>query len=122
MSASGVGPSVAEMSPRALFERLSRKESTALLDVREPRERDRSAISVGAGMVDLYIPMNQVPARLEEIRDVSSRAMLVVYCHHGVRSLMVAEWLVGQGLESVQNLGGGIDAWSREVDAGVPLY
>ena len=122
MSGASVGPGVTEISPRALFERLAREKPTALLDVREPLERDRSAITVAAGTVDLYIPMNQVPAHLEEIRNVASRAMLVVYCHHGVRSLIVAEWLAGQGLESVHNLSGGIDAWSREVDPKVPLY
>ena len=38
------------------------------------------------------------------------------------QSEKLGEWLAGQGLESVHNLSGGIDAWSREVDPKVPLY
>jgi len=43
-------------------------------------------------------------------------------CHHGQRSLSVAMWLRGQGFEQAQSLAGGIDAWSRLIDAAVPRY
>ena len=36
--------------------------------------------------------------------------------------MMVAEWLAGLGIGPVENLTGGIDAWSLEVDAGVRRY
>jgi rhodanese-related sulfurtransferase len=46
----------------------------------------------------------------------------VVICHHGVRSLNVANgWLRTQGFEA-QSLRGGIDAWSRDVDPAVARY
>ena len=47
---------------------------------------------------------------------------IVVYCHHGVRSLDAAAYLAGHGMTNVRSLTGGIDAWSCEVDASVPRY
>ncbi len=62
------------------------------------------------------------PHALEEICGAASQKTLVVYCHHGVRSLMVADWLATQGIPGALNLDGGIDAWSSEVDRGVARY
>jgi monothiol glutaredoxin len=47
---------------------------------------------------------------------------VVMHCHHGVRSRRAAEQLLAQGFTNVWNLEGGIDAWSRKVDASIPLY
>jgi rhodanese-related sulfurtransferase len=43
-------------------------------------------------------------------------------CHHGMRSLQVANYLAQNGFAHVVNLQGGIDAWSHEVDPSVPRY
>jgi rhodanese-related sulfurtransferase len=43
-------------------------------------------------------------------------------CHHGARSQRVAMFLAANGFARVANVAGGIDAWSREVDPGVPCY
>jgi monothiol glutaredoxin len=48
--------------------------------------------------------------------------MLVFHCHHGGRSQSAAEHFRGRGFTNVHNMAGGIDAWSREVDATVPRY
>lgn len=78
-----------------------------LLDVREAEEV--AAASVAAAV---HIPMGEVPARLAEIpRD---RAV-VVMCAAGMRSLRVAQYLVGQGYQDVANLTGGINLWSIEL-------
>jgi rhodanese-related sulfurtransferase len=45
-----------------------------------------------------------------------------VFCHHGVRSLHVVNWLRGHGIENAQSMQGGIDAWSRRIDPTVPRY
>jgi rhodanese-related sulfurtransferase len=86
-----------------------------LLDCREPWEHQTARIE-GA----LLMPMNEVPARAHQELDLE--AHIVVYCHHGVRSLNVTNWLRQQGFEKVQPMRGGIDAWSRAIDLKVPTY
>jgi rhodanese-related sulfurtransferase len=111
-----------ELSVQSLAEQMNRGELVVLLDVREPFERDLCAIQAPLGATDLHIPMRSVASRLPEIHLAAAQAVLVVYCHHGVRSRAVGEWLLGQGITGVQNLSGGIDAWSRLVDPSVPRY
>ena len=86
-----------------------------LLDVREPWEYDKARIE-GAKQ----IPMGDVPARAH--LELDPEEHIVVVCHHGVRSLMVTNWLRQQGFEKVQSMRGGIDGWARTVDPKVPLY
>jgi len=106
---------VLEISPTELAGRLKTEpDAVLLLDVREEYERAAAAIEPS-----VHIPMQEVPDRLDELpRD---RA-IVVYCHTGVRSAMVAGYLEQSGFANVANLGGGIDAWSLEVDPDVPRY
>ena len=47
---------------------------------------------------------------------------IIVYCHHGVRSLKVTSLLRQHGFGSAVSMAGGIDRWSVEVDATVPRY
>ena len=113
---------VAELSPQGLKDRLDRDEAIAVLDVREPHERDHAKIALPQTVTDLFVPIGQVSARLEEIRGAIGNRPLVVYCHHGQRSMMVATWLMAQGVADVSNLDGGIEAWSRRVDPSVRRY
>jgi rhodanese-related sulfurtransferase len=46
----------------------------------------------------------------------------VVYCHHGVRSMRVVNFLLQRDFENVVNLEGGIDAWAVEVEPEMPRY
>ena len=69
--------------------------------------------------VALHMPMNDVPDRLEELNPDQE---IVVLCHHGRRSRQVVVFLKQSGFRQVLNLVGGIDAWSAEVDPGVPVY
>ena len=89
-----------------------------LLDVREPWEVQTACVSED-GFKLLTIPMREVPARLVELDPDQPIACL---CHHGMRSLQVANFLVQNGFAEVVNLQGGIDAWSHEVDPSVPRY
>ena len=84
-----------------------------VLDVREPAELQLAALPDV-----VHIPMREVPRRLNEL---NPDAPLVVLCHHGVRSMSVAQYLVERDFDDVSNLTGGIDAWSRDV-GGVPRY
>ena len=95
-----------EISPD-LSRRLASGEALTLLDVRRPEERAFCAIPVPPTAIDIHIPMDEIPARLDEVRAALRRGPMVVYCHHGVRSRMVAEWLRGQGVSGAINLEGG---------------
>ncbi len=110
------------ISGRVLAERLGQGISLVVMDVREPWERSLCAIAVPTTAVGLLIPMGAVPSRLADVRAACGGRTAVVYCHHGVRSRMVADWLTGQGVENVLNLEGGIDGWSRTVDPDTPRY
>jgi rhodanese-related sulfurtransferase len=47
---------------------------------------------------------------------------IIVYCHHGMRSMNATRFLRGKGKEMVWSLAGGIDLWSLLIDPGVPRY
>lgn len=66
-----------------------------------------------------HIPMNMIPMRHNELPD---DVPIVVYCHHGLRSLHTAMYLADAGFDQLYNLQGGIDAWSVLVDSQVPRY
>ena len=104
-----------EITPEELKSQLAQPNSIRLLDVREPWEFQLAQI---AGSKP--IPMGDIPSRAHQELDPDEH--VVVICHHGVRSLNVTHWLRQQGFEQVQSLRGGIDRWSRVVDAGVPTY
>ena len=86
----------------------------ALLDVREDWE-----IAICALPGATHIPMQQVPARKEDLPDDKP---LVVMCHHGGRSMQVTRWLRQQGFNKAQSMAGGIDAWAAEIDPSLPRY
>jgi rhodanese-related sulfurtransferase len=105
---------ITEIGPVELANLLGTAPCPLVLDVRETWELELASLP---GV--LNIPMAQIPDRLDELcRDRE----IVVMCHHGARSFQVAVFLKHSGFETVINLAGGIDAWSREVDPGVPLY
>jgi rhodanese-related sulfurtransferase len=118
----GSPTSVGGLSASGLRARLDRGEPLAVLDVREDHEREHAVVLLPTTAVDLHIPLGQVSSRFDEIAEAASGRSLVVYCHHGIRSMVAATWLVGRGILDVQNLEGGIDAWSRRVDPSVARY
>lgn len=90
----------------------------AVLDVREPWELATASVRPD-GFTLLAIPMGEIPQRLAELD--SSRPVACL-CHHGARSLRVAQFLAGSGFAHVANISGGIDAWSQQRDPSVPRY
>ena len=67
------------------------------------------------------IPLQQIPERVEAVRGEGDLPV-VVYCHHGMRSLNATQFLRSRGMEQVFSLHGGIDAWSLQMDPTVPRY
>ena len=106
-----------EIAPKEVKRRLDAGEALLLLDVREPLEYATSALPAAE-----LIPMNTVPGRLREIEGLAAGSLVVVYCHHGTRSLSVVHWLREQGVENCQSMEGGIERWSLEIDPAVPRY
>lgn len=106
-----------EITPQEVQGRLAAGEKLALIDVREPVEFQLAQIA-GSEL----IPMRAVPAELSRLDAQADDATLIVFCHHGVRSLNVVNWLREHGVEACQSMAGGIDRWSREIDPTVPRY
>jgi rhodanese-related sulfurtransferase len=104
-----------EIDPSEVKRRLDAGEKIRMVDVREPFEHQQAHIA-GAEL----IPMRSVPQSLEPLR--AGDGQLVLFCHHGMRSLQVTEWLRRQGLEDSVSMAGGIDRWSLEIDPAVPRY
>lgn len=113
----GVVAAPLELSPQDVKRRLDSGEKLHLIDVREPHEFAQAKIE-GATL----IPMRSVPGELQDLETRADQGALIVYCHHGVRSLNVVHWLREQGIEACQSMAGGIDAWSLTVDSTVPRY
>jgi rhodanese-related sulfurtransferase len=90
-----------------------------VLDVREVNELQVASIKPDASYDFVHIPMGVIPPRLGELDPARPVACL---CHHGGRSMRVAEFLHHQGFSHVANISGGINAWSSQVDPSVPRY
>lgn len=107
---------VRQIWPHELKAKLEAGEPVHLVDVRQPEEY---AICRLAG--SQLIPLGELHHRAGEIEPPTGAAV-VVYCHHGVRSITGAAILGQFGLENVVSLAGGIDAWSQLIDPTVPRY
>jgi rhodanese-related sulfurtransferase len=107
---------VREIDVSRLAAMLQAGEPVYLLDVRQPWEHETAALP---GSV--LVPLDQLAARAGEVRPPEGAAV-VVYCHHGVRSLAGAALLERLGFKDLASLAGGIDAWSLVVDPSMPRY
>jgi rhodanese-related sulfurtransferase len=104
-----------EITPQDVKLRIDSSEKLRLIDVREPFEVQQAAIA-GAEV----IPMRDVPNALAALEDEENP--IIVFCHHGMRSLQVVGWLREHGVDNCLSMAGGIDRWSLEIDPKVPRY
>ncbi len=101
------------------------QEASALLDSQTPlklvdvREEDEFAICKveGATLLPLSTFQQDFAARLPD-----KAQKILLYCHHGMRSLRAAEFLSDHGYTDAKSISGGIDLWSLEIDSSVPRY
>jgi len=103
-----------EITPEELKRRLDRHERPILLDVREDWERQLCRLEDS-----VHIPLEELELRTDEL---DPKDEIVVYCHQGVRSAAVAEYLRSLGFRDVKNLAGGLDLWARAVDPSMRRY
>jgi molybdopterin/thiamine biosynthesis adenylyltransferase/rhodanese-related sulfurtransferase len=94
--------------------KIDRKDRFVLVDVREPFEYDISRIP-GSKL----IPLGELPARLSELDSADD---IVLHCKVGGRSAKALRILQEAGFRKLNNLQGGITAWSDEVDPSIPKY
>ncbi|HEX4155304.1 MAG TPA: rhodanese-like domain-containing protein [Acidobacteriaceae bacterium] len=104
-----------EITVDQLQQQLASENPPLLLDVREPWEFETARLPNSKLM-----PMNEVPARA--FTELDEDQPIAVLCHHGTRSLSVANWLRQQGFAHAQSVSGGIDYWSRAIDPTIPRY
>jgi sulfur-carrier protein adenylyltransferase/sulfurtransferase len=104
---------IPEITPKELKARLDKGDDVYVLDVREPHEYQ--ICNIGGHL----IPLGELPQRVHEL---DSSKEIVAHCKSGKRSAQAVEFLRGAGFKKIQNLKGGILAWSDEVDPSVPKY
>jgi len=102
-----------QIAPRDVKQRLDRGDKLLLVDVRQEWEHAKCRIT-GA----VHVPLGAIPSRMDVFEDADE---VVLYCHHGMRSLDAAAFLRQQGINA-RSMSGGIERWSAEIDPSVPRY
>jgi len=105
-----------EIDCRSVKQKLDDGEAFFFLDCREKEEHATAKID-GTTL----IPMSELPSRAGELESHRS-VPIVVHCHHGGRSLRVAQWLRQNGYLQAQSMAGGIHQWAADIDPQVPQY
>lgn len=104
---------------------ISVHDAKALLDSGAPlrlidcREVDEFAICriERSQLIPLSAFRTEAPVKLED-----KNQTILIYCHHGMRSMRAAEFLAALGYTGARSIRGGIEAWSQEIDPAVPRY
>ena len=105
---------IPRMSAHELKQKMDAREPFELIDVRETYEYEIARID-GARL----IPLGEIAERADELR---RDRPIVFHCHSGRRSAEAVRLLQQRGFGNIYNLEGGIDAWSDQIDPGVPKY
>jgi rhodanese-related sulfurtransferase len=105
---------MSEIGPQDLKARIDGRTAPLLLDVRQDWETRLCRLDNA-----IHMPIEEIEFRADELNPDDE---IVVYCHQGVRSAAVAEYLRSLGFKDVKNLSGGIDLWARTIDPGMRRY
>lgn len=105
---------IQRLEPEEVKNILDNDKNVRLIDVREEWENHEARIKNSELM-----PLSRF---VETSKSLKKEQKIMVYCHHGVRSLQVCNYLEKLGFENLINLEGGIDAWSRRIDDTIPVY
>lgn len=105
-----------EIDCASVARNLESHQSFVLIDCREADEYELARI----GQAKL-LPMSELTARVAELEPYRNH-LIAVHCHHGGRSLRVANWLRNQGFAQAQSMAGGIDRWAIEIDPSLTRY
>lgn len=103
-----------DFTPLELVQEMVKRKDVLMLDVREHTE-----IQICHVENAMHVPMGEIPNKLD---DLPKNKDLIVFCHMGVRSRQVMNYLRRNGFSRAFNLKGGIDRWSVEVDPQIQRY
>jgi rhodanese-related sulfurtransferase len=95
---------------------IQRGDDFLLVDVREMSEYQTA--SIGGSVL---IPLGQITQNVLQLEPYRDKR-IVVHCHHGGRSMRAVMALRQLGFTGAQNMIGGIDEWSMQIDPQVPRY
>ncbi len=105
-------PAVRQMSVQELAEKL-KSGNVMLIDVRGAEDRAKARI-------DAAVVLDE--EMMDKLAQMPKDTELAFICHSGNSSRGAAEYFRKQGFTQVNNVAGGIDAWSLEIDPSVPRY
>jgi rhodanese-related sulfurtransferase len=105
-----------EVTPRQVRAMREQGEAFMLVDCRTEGENQLVRIE-GAELV----PLKDMAQRTDHLEEWSDRK-LVIFCHHGMRSLQMTAMLREQGFGDVWSMAGGIDLWARDIEPGMKRY
>ncbi len=107
-----------ELTVEDLNERLEggKPAGLRLIDCRELDEWHICHLE-GAELLPLSHFMEEVKLKLT---DPSQE--ILVYCHHGMRSMRATQWLRQQGYAKAQSVAGGIEAWAERIEPTMARY
>lgn len=106
----------AEIDPAEAAEWLAGDAPPLLVDCREPSEHDICRID-GSELIPLQFFAEQAPLRIK-----AAEQPVIVYCHHGIRSMRAVHWLRSKGFRQAFSLHGGIEKWALEIDPSIARY
>lgn len=107
-----------EITAREAATRLAEETPTPrLIDC---REEDEYAFNKVEG--SQLVPLSKFGEIFESALGPDREQPILVYCHHGRRSMRATEFLRQKGYKNAQSISGGIDAWSLEIDESIPRY
>ncbi|MBK6266811.1 rhodanese-like domain-containing protein [Marivirga sp. S37H4] len=92
------------------FDRLSKEENTAIIDVRAPEEEVEGFIE-GATVINIM-----GPDFADKINELDKDKTYLVYCRSGNRSSTACGFMASNGFDKLYNLEGGIQAWNQYIN------
>ena len=107
-----------EITPREVS-RLA-KGAALIVDVRTQSEADICRLADSR-----LFPLQSLESKMDEIKAEANDRLdtpIVVYCHHGRRSLTATFMLRAAGFTDVRSMAGGIDLWARDIDTKMATY
>lgn len=106
-----------ELTCEELGEALTSEHPPRVIDCREADEWEICRLEKAT-----LVPLSNFAELAPRLLGDDTTRRIVVYCHHGIRSMRATQWLRQQGYENTQSLRGGIDLWADLMDESMRKY